>query len=89
MDILLKGVYSPSTCLPGILDLYFGFQTFGAGARDKISHRIRICGQNCLTPLIGLRNKQNEILKSIYWGFPTGFEYFGPQIRIPGEHMCI
>ena len=28
----------------GFLDLDFGFQTFGPGSREEISHRIRILG---------------------------------------------
>ena len=30
-----------------------------------------------------------ENLKSICWGFPGGFEYAGPRIRIPREKLCI
>ena len=47
-------------------------------------------GVRCLyNPLIGLTNTNIENLKSMFWGFPEGFEHFGPQIRIPREKLRI
>ena len=39
--------------------------------------------------LIGFRCQKIEILKSKFGGFHEGFEYLGPQIRIPREKLCI
>ena len=33
--------------------------------------------------MIGLKKQKIEMLNSKFQGFPTGFEHFGPRIRIP------
>ena len=40
-------------------------------------------------PLIGVTHICFENLKSEFYGFPAGFEDFGPRIRIPGEKLYI
>ena len=40
-------------------------------------------------PMIKLKIKNHEHLKSIVSSFPARFEYFGPRIRIPPEKLCI
>ena len=50
--------------------------------------KFRLKPDQKVIPLIGLKNKIFENMKSTILGFPAGFEYFGPRIQIPREKQC-